>query len=93
MNLKECQGRVPVFVGGDSPFKLVDFPTRKKFDELYKTSNEEFRDRYWDVLKMRTKGYSLTDVGKKYLLTRERIRQIEAKFLRKVATSLRTETL
>jgi DNA-directed RNA polymerase sigma subunit (sigma70/sigma32) len=51
------------------------------------------REKYWNVLKMRADGHTLQSVGNTYTLTRERIRQIEARFLRKVATSLRTETL
>jgi len=91
MNLKNCKGKVPVFVGGDAPYKLVDFPTREQFDELYKRNNKILRDKYWGVLKMRSEGHTLLAVGGVHTLTRERIRQIEAKFLRKVAISLETE--
>jgi DNA-directed RNA polymerase sigma subunit (sigma70/sigma32) len=91
MNLKNCKGKVPVFVGGDAPYKLVDFPTREQFDELYKRNNKILRDKYWGVLKMRSEGHTLLAVGGVHTLTRERIRQIEAKFLRKVAVSLETE--
>ena len=80
-----------MFVGGDAPYKLVDFPTREQFDELYKRNNKILRDKYWGVLKMRSEGHTLLAVGGVHTLTRERIRQIEAKFLRKVAVSLETE--
>ena len=80
-----------MFVGGDAPYKLVDFPTREQFDELYKRNNKILRDKYWGVLKMRSEGHTLLAVGGVHTLTRERIRQIEAKFLRKVAISLETE--
>jgi len=93
MNLKLCNGKVPVFVGGDSPYKLVDFPTKEVFDELMRPSNQVLKDKYWNVLRMRADGHSLTDVGKTYALTRERIRQIEARFLKKVASSLELEKL
>jgi len=93
MNLRMCNGKVPVFVGGDSPYKLVNFPTKEVFDELMRPSNQDLKDKYWDVLRMRADGHSLTDVGKLYGLTRERIRQIEARFLKKVSISLMPETL
>lgn len=93
MNLKNCKGKVPVFVGGDAPYKLVDFPTREQFDEMFKRNNVVLREKYWNVLKMRSQGHTLIEVGGMYTLTRERIRQIEAKFLRKVVVSLETETL
>ena len=93
MNLRLCKGKVPVFVGGDSPYKLVDFPTKEVFDELMRPSNQDLKDKYWNVLRMRADGHSLTDVGKLYGLTRERIRQIEARFLKKVSISLMPETL
>ena len=79
---------MPVFVGGDIPYKLVDFPTREQFDKMYKSNNKNLRDKYWNVLKMRSQGHTLIEVGGMYTLTRERIRQIEAKFLKKVAVSL-----
>lgn len=91
MNLKNCKGRVPIFVGGDSPYKLVDFPSREKFDEFFKRSKPQDRDKYWEMLQMRINGYSFQEVGLKWKLTRERIRQIEAKFLRKLALSLTPE--
>ena len=93
MNLKNCKGKVPVFVGGDTPYKLVDFPTREQFDKMYKSNNKNLRDKYWNVLKMRSEGHTLLNTGSVYTLTRERIRQIEARFLRKVRVSLETETL
>ena len=93
MNLRMCNGKVPVFVGGDSPYKLVNFPTKEVFDELMRPSNQDLKDKYWNVLRMRADGHSLTDVGKTYALTRERIRQIEARFLKKVAFSLELEKL
>ena len=93
MNLKTCKGKVPVFVGGDVHYKFVDFPTREQFDLMFKSNNKTLRDKYWGVLTMRSQGHTLIAVGEAYTLTRERIRQIEARFLRKVAVSLETEKL
>ena len=84
---------MPVFVGGDIPYKLVDFPTREQFDKMYKSNNKNLRDKYWNVLKMRSQGHTLLDTGSVCTLTRERIRQIEARFLRKVVVSLETGML
>ena len=84
---------MPVFVGGDIPYKLVDFPTREQFDKMYKSNNKNLRDKYWNVLKMRSQGHTLLETGSVYTLTRERIRQIEAKFLKKVAVFLETGML
>jgi hypothetical protein len=88
MNLSQFKGKVPVFVGGDAPYKLVDFPTREEFDVMFKRNNKLLREKYWNILKMRSEGHTLKSVGGTHVLTRERIRQIEAKFLRKVASSL-----
>lgn len=92
MNLKDCNGKVPVFVGGAAPYKVVDFPTRKAFNLMYKRSNPVMQDKIWSILKMRTAGHTHGEVGKKHDLTPERIRQIEAKFLRRVAASLTTDS-
>jgi len=91
MNLSKCKGKVPVFVGGDAPYKLVDFPSREKFDILFKSNNKTLRDKYWNILKMRAEGHTLQSVGNTFVLNRERIRQIEARFIRKVTTSLNPE--
>lgn len=92
MNLKDCNGKVPVFVGGAAPYRVVDFPTRTAFDLMYKRSNTVMQDKIWSILKMRSAGRPLREVGKEHDLTPERIRQIEAKFLRKVAASLTTDS-
>ena len=89
MNLKDCGfGKVLVFVGGETPIKLVDFPNRYTFDEMYARIKAERRDIYWGILLMRNSGNTLQAVADAYNLTKERIRQIEAKFLRKVKSSL-----
>jgi hypothetical protein len=92
MNLKDCNGKVPVFVGGAAPYKVVDFPTRREFALMYKRSNFAMQDKIWNILKMRSAGHIYRDVAERYGLTPERIRQIEAKFLRRVAASLTTDS-
>ena len=83
MNLKMCKGKVPVYVGGDNPYLLVKFPSKTVFVDLYnrRVTKEKLMD-YWDILKTRNKGATLEDAGRPYGLTKERVRQIEAKFLR-----------
>jgi len=88
MNLKDSGfKKVPVFVGGETPIKLVDFPARETFDEMYYRIKAERRDTIWKILVMRNSGHTLQSVADAYNLSKERIRQIEAKFLRKVKVS------
>lgn len=83
MNLRQAEGKVPVFTGGTlHPYKLVPFPSRGEFDSLYKNLGQASRDKYWTVLKARADGAMLTEAGKPFGITKERVRQIEAKFLR-----------
>lgn len=83
-NLRLFNGRVPVAINNpDHPIVLVDFPTREDFDLLYgRRVSADHLDRYWHMLKSRAEGKTLIEAGKPYGLTRERVRQIEAKFLR-----------
>ena len=69
MNLKDCNGKVPVFVGGAAPYRVVDFPTRTAFDLMYKRSNTVMQDKIWSILKMRSAGRPLREVGKEHDLT------------------------
>lgn len=84
MNLKLYGGRVPIVTGDpDSPIKVVDFPSKEEFDSLWgKAVRAENRDRYWDMLTTRAGGASLAEVAYRHSVSRERLRQIEAKFLR-----------
>lgn len=83
MNLKMGEGKVPVWVGGDTPYMLVKFPSKTIFFDLYaRRVSKEHLVKYWDILKTRSKGASLSEAGHPYGLTKERVRQIEAKFLR-----------
>jgi hypothetical protein len=86
MNLKEGRGLVPIYTGDQiKPYTLVEFPARDKFDGMFhKSVNLVTLDKYWNMLKYRTQGSTLADAGKAYGLSRERVRQIEAKFLRKM---------
>jgi hypothetical protein len=62
----------------------------QEFDTLYGNRvTEEGRERNWDVLINRSRGATLLQAGAPYSLTRERVRQIEAKFLRILAVKIR----
>ena len=93
MNFSQCGGKVPVFVGGDSPYKLVDFPSKPQFKRLYESFKPELIEKYWVMMNMRAEGKTLAEVGTRYNVSRERVRQIEAKFLKRLAVSLIPETL
>jgi acetyl-CoA acetyltransferase len=96
MNLKDGRGRVPIrnsTKNEATPYLLVSFPTREEFDVLYsRQKSTELKDRYWQMLNHRSQGYTLAECGKLFGITRERVRQIEARFQRKVAISYTTQT-
>jgi hypothetical protein len=86
MNLSSFGGRVPI-AGTDpnQPITLVDFPSRELFNTLYTdiapgyTADHTVK-KYWEILNARKDGATLAEAGKLYGLTRERVRQIEARF-------------
>lgn len=82
MNLKMFNGKVPIY--HDDQLHLVDFPAREVFDTFFARSPAQNRDQYWVILKARSKGNTLVHSGKPFGYSRERVRQIEAKFLRKM---------
>ena len=92
MNLKEGNGRVPIRVGGETPWLLVPFPTREEFDALYTPLVvEKSGNKYWEILSARSRGYTLQAAGAPFNVTRERVRQIEAKFQRLMLSKWRRE--
>jgi hypothetical protein len=95
MNLKDGRGRVPIrnsTKNEATPYLLVSFPTREEFDVLYsRQKSTALKDRYWQMLNYRSQGYTLAECGKLFGITRERVRQIEARFQRKVAISYSTQ--
>jgi hypothetical protein len=89
-NLRLYGGKVPVETGDAvHPVQLVEFPTFERFRELY--GNQVKSDnlpRYFRMLTARANGATLTDAAKAEGVTKERARQIEAKFLRLMRRSL-----
>jgi hypothetical protein len=81
MNLKLAKGKVPIRGKGETPFLLIDFPSKQEFKKIYKghASNTEM---YWDIVNRLSSGMTMVEAGKPYALTRERIRQIETRFIR-----------
>jgi hypothetical protein len=84
MQLKQGNGRVPIRSNNpDMPYIMVPFPNRGEFDALWgKRVSRDSKDRYWSVLNKRAEGATLIESGRRFGISRERARQIEAKFLR-----------
>lgn len=55
----------------------------KRYPTVIEYANEIVDDRASQILKMRLNGMTLEETGNKYGITRERIRQIEAKYIKK----------
>jgi hypothetical protein len=81
MNLKLAKGKVPIRGKGETPFLLVDFPSMEVFKKIYKGHNKNI-GMYWEIVNRLSSGMTMTEAGKPYALSRERVRQIEAKFVR-----------
>lgn len=95
VSLKEGRGRVPIKNSTEheaTPYLLVSFPTREEFDVMYsKHKSQELKDKYWSILNSRAQGKTLEESGKPFGLTRERTRQIEARFQRLVGERYSTQ--
>ena len=83
MNPRLTGGKIPIQTGNDRhPIMLVDLPDRELFDSLFRYLRPEGKDKYWDILNERLSGKTLTEVASARGVTKERVRQIEAKILR-----------
>ena len=86
MNLKDGKGLVPIKntnPNSNAPYLLVEFPSPLVFRSLYRNSiTDATLEKYRDIFQARMFGATLEESGKHYGITRERVRQIEAKFLR-----------
>lgn len=86
MNLRFTNGRIPIHIGGTKPIILVDPPDRELFDRLLLNRMPPARkDIYWEALQARLGGKTLQEVATQLGVTRERVRQMEAKILRRLS--------
>ncbi len=93
MNLSQANGKVPVEVGGDSPWLLIEWPSREVFDALWSSRTPPANiEKYWAMLVLRKDGAKLREVGAQFSVTRERVRAIEARFLRLMKEHLLGQT-
>ncbi len=90
MNPRLTGGKIPINTGNDRhPIMLVDLPDRGLFDSLFKYLRPDGKDKYWDILNERLSGKTLTEVASSRGVTKERVRQIEARILRVLSTHYR----
>lgn len=95
VSLKDGGGRVPIRNTTQheaTPYLMVDFPTWEVFQQMYsKHKSAELKAKYWQILKARSSGQTLDQSGKPHGITRERVRQIEARFQRLVGERYTTQ--
>lgn len=89
MNLRQGNGYVPIRnfnTASNAPYLLVEFPNPVVFKSLYRASiTDDTLEKYHTILQSRLAGATLDEAGRPYGLSRERVRQIEAKFIRSLA--------
>ena len=86
MNLRLGNGKVPIYTEGGYVF--IDFPSMDDFCQLYNNYTKvELREKYWHIMSERAKGKTLKDCGSLYGLSKQRVREIEAKFMRLITQS------
>lgn len=93
MNLSQGNGKVPIEVGGETPYLLVDWPDRETFNSLWGSRTPQRNiETYHQMLTLRKDGAKLREVGAQFSVTRERVRAIEARFLRLMKEHLLGQT-
>lgn len=94
MTLKEGKGKVPIWTDGPTPYILVDFPAREMFDVIYsnRQNTKESRDRCYEMMLARSQGAKLEEIANRYSITRERVRQIEGRFIRQFSRLMKKDT-
>jgi hypothetical protein len=95
MNLRNAGGMVPIWTDDkERPWKLVPFPDKERFAQIMSDGRRGPGvdiERYWSVLTKRATGANLTETAREFGITKERVRQMEAKFLRQATLSLGTD--
>ena len=86
MNLRLAKGKVPIDTGDGYVF--IPFPDEEEFCQLYNNYTPmDRRKRYWKVLRERIQGKTLKDSGLPHGISKQRVREIEAKFIRLITTA------
>lgn len=62
--------------------QYVPFPSKDEVFAMYARSPNP--QRIWDILRARAEGHTLTEIGKRFTMSAERVRQIEARFLARI---------
>lgn len=92
MNLRIAKGKVPVDMGNQYIF--LDFPTLDDFCQLYDNyTRPDKRVLYWEMMKERVNGKTLKEVSQLFGVSRERVRAVEAKFIRLLRLKYSADTL
>lgn len=95
MNLKQANGMVPLRTNDiERPWKLVPFPDKEAFAAIFTHGKRGPRidiERYWAVLTKRAAGATLPETAAEFGITKQRVREMEAKFLRLAELSLGTD--
>lgn len=86
MNLRDAKGKVPISTRDPAnPYTLVPLPDRERFFDLYRAYTSQTTDesigRYYEIIMLRASGKTLAESGEPFQITKERVRQIESKFL------------
>ena len=90
MNLRLTGGKIPIDTGNDRhPIMLVDMPDRELFDSLFKYLRPAGKDKYWDILSERLSGKTMKEVASTRGVTKERVRQIEARITKRLREFLK----
>jgi hypothetical protein len=97
VNLRDGNGMVPIMTGDPThPFRLVPLPNREGFFNLYKTyfpgTPEQSVSRAFEIVSARAKGSTLRDAGDMFEITKQRVKQIEDKFIYLMHKHLKEET-
>jgi len=81
MNLRLGKGKVPIYT--DDGYVFIPFPNLDEFCQLYNNyTTMDRRIKYWNILSQRTKGKTLQESGLSYGVSKQRVREMEAKFMR-----------
>lgn len=83
MNIRFTNGRIPIYIGGNQPIILVEAPDRELFNRLM--GSRVRKEIYWQALQARLSGKTMQEVATQIGVTRERVRQMEAKILRRLS--------